>query len=142
MACGRWRRWRRRSIAGSRAADPRSIASASVRNVTKPAPTASNLAASWRGPGRTHRLFLPPSTQLTRGYADGTPDALENLVHIAHSIDHLDPNPLLPVVVEHGGGELVVLVHPLRDRLPRPASGPGRGPARACGGTRPGARLS
>src|SRR6202165_195353 len=77
--------------------------------------------ASWRVPGRTQTLFfpisLPPSTQLPRGYADGPPDAPEYRIHVAHPIDHLDPHPLLAVVIEHRVRELVILVHTLGDRF-------------------------
>src|SRR6266550_3846065 len=70
------------------------------------------------GPRSDSRAFLATSTQLSRGYADGPPDALENLIGAAHAIDLDHPNPVPAVVVEHGLGELVVLVHALGDRLP------------------------
>src|SRR6202790_4035088 len=70
------------------------------------------------GPKSRSSAFLATFPQLPRGYADGPPDALEYLIHVAHPVDDLDPDPLLPVMVEHRGCELVVLVHPLGDRLP------------------------
>src|SRR4030088_266264 len=69
-------------------------------------------SVSSTGPGQIRRLFLP-FPQLTRGYVDGPPDALEYGIRISHTVDNLHPNPLLAVVVQHGLRELVVLVHAL-----------------------------
>src|SRR3982074_2924500 len=76
-------------------------------------------SASSKGPDPTRALFSPPSYQLPRGYADGPSDALENLIRVAGAVDHLHRHALLAVVVEHRFGQLVVLPHPLLDRLPR-----------------------
>src|ERR1700719_2934814 len=70
------------------------------------------------GPRSDSAAFLATSTQLSRGYADGPPDAPKYGIHVARTVDHLHPDPLFAVVVEHGVRKRVVLVHPLGDRLP------------------------
>src|SRR6266850_2511809 len=70
------------------------------------------------GPRSDSRAFLATSTQLSRGYADGPADALENFIGIAHAVDLHHPNSTPAVVVQHRFRELVVLVHAFGDRLP------------------------
>src|SRR6266550_2959338 len=80
-----------------------------------PSPLTEVLIAWPRSASLAFRATFPHS----RAYADDPPDALENLVWRAHPADDLYRDALPPVVVEHRLGELVVLVHPLGDRLAR-----------------------
>src|SRR5260370_12541003 len=63
--------------------------------------------------------FFATFPQLPRGYADGPLDALEYLVHVAGAVHGDHAHASLAVVVQDRLRELVILVHPLGDRLPR-----------------------
>src|SRR5437660_3429616 len=74
------------------------------------------------GPRSSTSAFLAISTGGNRSYASGHPfdrvaDAPANLVHISDAFDLGHRHPGAPVVVEHGRGARVVLVHALHDRL-------------------------
>src|SRR5258708_36545131 len=109
---------RGRAIAISASSSP--PGSRCARSPTSPRSGESPLTAGFiEGPRSDSDAFLAIFPQLPRGYADVPPDALEYRVYVAGAVhgDHAHASPA--VMVQDRLRELVILWHPLGDRLPR-----------------------